>query len=155
MAGIPILSLLLFACVRCSAQLHENSSDTNSSFVPINFDSDSACFLGGSDAFDLPPPPPPPSATLKILGDYSNGYCILRDKPFTIANAFDRKGKAPLVLNPELEGYGPDIALAHTIEASRNEYFDSILDAANGLSLEVGDEGFTSKLAHSPQRTAM
>ncbi len=58
-----------------------------------------------------------------------------------LENAFDRKGKAPLVLDPSVPGYDEEIAVQEVLRESRAEHLEEILHATNGLSTHVGDEG--------------
>ncbi|KAK3245575.1 hypothetical protein CYMTET_44861 [Cymbomonas tetramitiformis] len=115
----------------------------NESFLPfVGFDEPQR----PSSFFDQPDPPSPPSPPGDFPPDVrSNRWqifpvAIVVHLPVILENWFDRKGKAPLILDPSHPGYDETLAFNEVITQSYLEYSEYIFEATEGLSDHFGDD---------------
>ncbi|KAK3235411.1 hypothetical protein CYMTET_54391 [Cymbomonas tetramitiformis] len=148
------LLLLLAVASSCRASDTENITvnttinaadnlTANESFLPfVGFDEPQR----PSSFFDQPDPPSPPSPPGDFPPDVrSNRWqifpvAIVVYLPVILENWFDRKGKAPLILDPSHPGYDETLAFNEAITQSYLEYSEYIFEATEGLSDHFGDD---------------
>ena len=145
---IPLL--LLLPCLVSSATFEYNTTeDENATFFSLPTTSNGNFWSGGGGFLDDAPPPHP-------LGPPSHNrasaYFVIRSTPVVLENDFIKndKGKAALVLDPNVQGYREDLALAEALRVSDFEYFHEILQNTNGISLEYGDPEASFHLSDDP-----